>query len=160
MNCKQVEKKLSAFQDKTLPASTRLEVKIHLQNCPDCRRKLEELETVWQLLAEAETIDAAPFFWTRLAQRLADRQTAVQKHRQIFHSPRWSPVALLTLVLLAFSVFSGIYFGKTIFQKTAANQSAPVELNESELSAFNSYAEYSGENISEVYVSLLSENVK
>lgn len=158
MNCKQVEKKLSAFQDKTLPAGEMLKVENHLKNCPVCLRIFEELKQAWQLLSDAETIKSAPFFWTRIAQKLTVNAAMPTKRRLVFHPAFWSPVSILTIVLLIFSFFSGIYFGKTIFQKITTYQQMPGDENLSEQSTINTFDDYTSENISEVYVSIISEN--
>ena len=160
MNCKYVEKKLSAFQDNSMPVREMLAVEKHLKSCSGCLRKYEELLQAWELLSEVESFNSAPFFWTRIAQQLADKKSVSTKRRLFFYPIQWSPVSILTIVLLVFALFTGIYFGKTIFQQTTSNQHIISEENFSELSTINAFDDYTSESLSEVYVSIISENTE
>lgn len=156
MNCKAVKNKLSAYQDKQLPESQRLLMQEHLKECQQCSFALENLNSVWDELDQVETFESAPFFWTRLSQKINEQKQPVRK--SIFNPLQWIPVPILTTAVLILAFFIGIYFGRTIFQQSMNNQQTTIEQEMNELLSINSLDEYTGESLSDAYVSLISDN--
>ncbi|MDZ7342502.1 MAG: zf-HC2 domain-containing protein, partial [candidate division KSB1 bacterium] len=70
MNCQQVQKRLSAFQDGELPASMMTAIAQHLKRCEGCSQSLTELQVLWDTLGQVDRIDQAPYFWAHVSQRL------------------------------------------------------------------------------------------
>ncbi len=63
MRCRNVQKKLSAYQDRELKPREQEEVSRHLLDCQSCREQYEKLERVWQTLGELEEIRPDPWFY-------------------------------------------------------------------------------------------------
>ena len=74
MKCKLARKLLSPYLDGELEPSAKNSLLNHLRICPPCRRELEELETVGQVLRCLPELTPAPGFRTQLRERLAREQ--------------------------------------------------------------------------------------
>lgn len=62
MDCAEVSRKLSPFQDNELRADVRAVVEEHLSGCEKCRRELEELVTITMELSTAGDIEPTANF--------------------------------------------------------------------------------------------------
>ena len=154
MNCKKIKTKLSAFQDRKLPEKEMLEIKNHLKICSECQQSFAELDFTWETLGQVEKFDAAPFFWTRLSQRINDSE-----NKKPFINPlQWFPVPVLSTVFVIFAFIIGVYFGKTIFHQSTSINQTTIEQEVNGFLTVNSLDEYTGESLSDAYVSLISEN--
>lgn len=154
MNCREIKNKLSAFQDRNLPDQEMLEIKNHLEICPKCFQSLAELDFTWEVLDQVEKFESAPFFWTRLSQRINERES-----RKSSISPLlWFPIPVVTTVFLIFAFIIGVYFGKTIFHQSMSIQQTTIEQEVNDLMTINSLDEYTGESLSDAYVSLISDD--
>ena len=158
MNCKEIKTKLSAYQDKEIAQPEKIKIKEHLKSCSDCSNTLEELNFAWQVLGQIETIDSAPFFWTRLSQRIEKEEQKFSKRKFIKNPLRLIPATVVTVSLLIFGLMTGFYLGKTISQQFITSHRSTIEQDEGEILAINSFDEYTGESVSDVYVSLMSDN--
>ncbi len=156
MNCKNIQKKLSAYQDKELSEKEMATIEQHLATCSECSQILIEMKDTWKELETVEKFDAAPFFWTRLSGRLDTVDNAVP--RNVFNPLQWIPASVAAALVLVFALYTGIYLGKTIFQHSTETRRASIEDEISELFTIYSIEEYTGESISDAYVSLISEN--
>jgi predicted anti-sigma-YlaC factor YlaD len=110
MNCRQIRKKLSAFQDGELSAGERTQVSTHLCNCPSCRSVYAELEDVWQSLNMINEIEPSPGFNRNLYWKI--HAPADQCQKQWF--PRfWQlfPANVFTVVLLLTGLVLGAFLG-------------------------------------------------
>ncbi len=156
MNCKEIKNKLFVYQDKMLPEKQRLEIENHLKTCSECFKSFAELDFTWEVLGQVEKFESAPFFWTRLSQRINERET-----RKSFINPlNWFPIPVVTAAFLIFAFFIGVYFGKTIFQQSTSLQQITIEQEVNGFLTTNSLDEYTGESLPDVYVSLISENMQ
>jgi predicted anti-sigma-YlaC factor YlaD len=72
MNCKSVKENLVSFLEDDLPKLQRKEMEDHLKFCPHCSRLLEEFSRVWETWGGEKRLQASPYFWTRLRQRIVD----------------------------------------------------------------------------------------
>ena len=154
MNCREIKNKLSAYQDKKLPEGEMLEIENHLKMCSDCHQNFAELDFTWDVLGQVEKFESAPFFWTRLSQRINERET-----RKSFVNPlQWFPIPVVTTAFLIFAFLIGVYFGKTIFHQSTSIQQTTIEQEVNGFLTINSLDEYTGESLSDAYVALMSDN--
>ena len=72
MNCKKVKKSVVPFLENELPEEQRVEMENHIKICPGCSHLLEEFSQLWGALEHREKIQASPYFWTRLKQRIIE----------------------------------------------------------------------------------------
>jgi len=99
---------LTAYHDGELDARRRQQVEAHLPECAECRRELEALQALRQVLA-SEPVPAArttpEAFWRGVQTQLPERPAAAA-HRKLTAAPvgtsqmllRWSPGILLLLL--------------------------------------------------------------
>jgi anti-sigma factor RsiW len=70
MKCRQVQERLSAFQDGELNSRERERLSDHLEGCPACRECYEEMEKVWQALGDLKEILPEPGFYGQLVKKI------------------------------------------------------------------------------------------
>ena len=158
MNCREVKRKLSAYQDKELSASRMTEIADHLQICPDCSRSFQEMNQVWDLLTHVESIENAPFFWTRLSRHL-NRETEKRSLRhEVLNPAQWLTRPIFATVILTVGLILGIYFGKSIYHQTTPTQSITAEQELDQYYSFNTFDDFPKESIADIYVTLISDN--
>jgi predicted anti-sigma-YlaC factor YlaD len=103
VNCKSTGKKLIFFLDNSLNPEETVLVAAHLEQCPECRAKLEFLK---EILAQADiekTTEVNPFLFTRIQSRL--EQVKEHKTKRILQ-----PLAIS--VALVIGILSGILLGQ------------------------------------------------
>ena len=113
MNCRRIQKKLTAFQDGELNADERLLVSTHLQCCPSCRSVYADMEKVWQSLNAINEIEPSPRFERDLYWKI---HTSPNQHQQ-----QWFPWILklfptpaATIAILLIGVSLGAFLGNSI----------------------------------------------
>ena len=115
MKCRNVQKKLSAYQDNELETHEREQVKEHLLNCRTCREQYAELERVWQTLGGLEEIHPDPWFYRQIVRKIRE-----SRERRFFPSlqwiPRLLPAPVIVFILLVVGILTGTYLGKTLAQ--------------------------------------------
>ncbi len=128
MNCKEVQKRLSAHLDGELTPQLDRIVIAHLANCAGCSQIQAKLQIAYAWMAEEEPLAADPFMVTRVRAALTD-SAAVGK--------RWRP-SFFRLLLPA-SVAAGLALGMVLGQHlTAAWPAASTAAAESlEANLFN-----------------------
>lgn len=105
MECKAIQKKLSAYLDGELDVRTHETVSSHLAGCADCRQLAARLSQVYALLEQDETTPTNPFVWARVQARLS-APTAVRRTGRLQR--------LLAPVTVAAGLFLGITLGWSI----------------------------------------------
>jgi len=158
MNCRDVKRKLSAYQDNELPELQMNEIGSHLEHCPICSRALQEMSDVWELLSNVEPIESAPFFWTRLSQRMK-----AKKARQLGWKIRAMPIQrlsfpILTTFILILGFLIGMYLGENIYHHSVVPPSTMVDQELDQELSLNSFDDFPEESVAQIYVTLLSEN--
>ena len=74
MNCNNVRKKLSLYQDNELEYEKRKSVKAHLDTCNDCKNELYEMETMVSDLIKLETVPAPLNFEYKIMSQIYDKK--------------------------------------------------------------------------------------
>lgn len=98
MNCRDVEKWLSAFMDGELAPARKDAVASHLNACEACRSRLAEWEAVWRALDALPAAAPSPAFRSRLAARLHETRPAASGRLERF----LIPVSAAAVALLGF----------------------------------------------------------
>lgn len=113
MNCRRIQKKLTAFQDGELNANERVLVSTHLQSCPSCRSVYDDMEEVWQSLNMVNEIEPSPRFNRDLYWKI---HTSANQHQR-----EWFPWVLqlfpttaATIAILLIGVSLGAFLGNSI----------------------------------------------
>ena len=99
MDCKSTEKKLIFFIEHSLPREEAVLVAAHLEQCPECRAKLEFIKDILVQADIEKNTEVNPFLFTRIQGRLANAET--HKTKRILR-----PLAIA--IALVIGIFSGI----------------------------------------------------
>ena len=119
MKCRNVQKRLSAYQDGELWVEELDRIKVHLMDCPECRKQYEGFLHIWYVLGELPDIQPHPEFDLHLRKRIsqAGKKRFVPRLRPIFGILP-SPFAMVTLLLVG--LITGIYLGNILFEEGLA----------------------------------------
>ena len=113
MKCHNVQKKLSAYQDRELEPKVREQVRTHLLSCRACREKFAELERVWQTLEELQEIRPDPWFYRQLVRKVKEprERGSLPGLQWVFPILRTPTIAS---ILLAIAILTGTYLGNIL----------------------------------------------
>ena len=117
MSCRNVRKRLSAYQDKELSPDEQARIEFHLQECPECSALYVEYKHTWEVLGDVPEIDPAPTFYLELRKKIAglnDRRF-ISRLRQVF---QFLPSPLATTALVLAGLVIGTYAGNFFFQES------------------------------------------
>jgi predicted anti-sigma-YlaC factor YlaD len=113
MRCRNVQKKLSAYQDKELDPGQQEQVKTHLLSCRACQEQYAEFERVWQTLGEFEEIHPDPWFYPQLIEKIKEPREGRSIPRL-----RWAwrllPAPVIASILLVIGLLAGTYLGNIL----------------------------------------------
>ncbi len=112
MDCKSTEKKLIFFIENALNPEDAVVVAAHLEQCPDCRSKMEFLKETLSRVNMEKTVEVNPFLFTRIQARL--EQTEKHETRRIL-----KPLAIAAALVMG--VFFGILLGQLTMTPNATN---------------------------------------
>jgi anti-sigma factor RsiW len=135
MKCRQVQKRLSAFQDGELNSRERERISDHLKSCSACREQYAEMEKVWRALGDLREILPEPGFYGELVKKINESTETrspmgFQWLFQFFSSP-WATSTLLIAGILLGTFFGNILVRSDLFpfqQEQAAHSQAAIEV--------------------------------
>lgn len=123
MNCESVRALLSAFYDRELPADRQLEVRAHVEDCPDCARRLLEFGQLSKLTTQLRNPNVPAETWPAIESALDD-----QKGRKVrvFAGglPRRSRFAIAASLILVASIAFVSYWMRRTSEPHAAMAAA------------------------------------
>lgn len=105
MDCKQIEKNILFYIDKELSITNNIAFNAHLNNCEHCKLLVENVSTTYQSYDIITENLENPYFYTRLKQKLENKNTRTP----YFVKRILQPVSLASLLLLG--IFTGIFIG-------------------------------------------------
>ena len=121
MNCELCRKELEAYREGKLPESTNLELKKHLDSCPECAAILHGEAMMDHIISHEKTVLSNPFLSTRVMAEIEKQEAAIP-------IPSWQralkPVLVMASIVAAITigVISGnLYYGPV-------TETVPVEL--------------------------------
>ncbi len=108
MTCREIEERLSALLDDTLPAEERRKVEEHLASCPSCARALADLRKTVGLVRDLEEVEPPPWLRQKIMTRV--REEAAPKKKGILRALFFPlhikvPVQAFAVVLIAVLAF-------------------------------------------------------
>jgi len=113
MKCHNIQKKLSAYQDRELEPREQEQVRSHLLSCRACHEQFAELERVWHTLRELEEIRPNPWFYPQLLRKINQpREQGLLPGLQRFFPLLRTPV--IASILLAVGILTGAYLGNIL----------------------------------------------
>ena len=113
MRCRNIHKKLSAYQDKELKPQEQEEVRRHLLSCRSCREQYEKLEEVWQTLGSLDEVLPDPWFYPQVARKIKEPRErgvlpTIERAFQLLRTPA------IASILLAVGILAGTYLGNIL----------------------------------------------
>ena len=110
MKCRNIQKKLSAYQDRELEPKEQEQVKSHLLNCQSCSEQFAQLERAWQTLGELKEIHPDPWFYSKVVRKIKEpHERGLSIGLQwVFQRVRTPAIAS---ILLAIGILAGAYLG-------------------------------------------------
>ena len=100
MNCRRIQKKLTAYQDGELGAREKEQVAAHLRCCPHCRHIYAEMEEAWGSLDSVHEMEASPDFYHRLSRKILAQDNRYRPRRFTWLWPKLlSPAGTCALIL-------------------------------------------------------------
>jgi predicted anti-sigma-YlaC factor YlaD len=113
MNCRNVQKKFSAYQDNQLKPLEQEEVRNHLLSCQTCCEQFSELERVWQTLGNFEEIRPDPWFYPQVVRKIKEprKRGLLPTLQHVFRLSR-APVAIS--IILIIGLLAGNYLGSIL----------------------------------------------
>jgi predicted anti-sigma-YlaC factor YlaD len=113
MKCRNIQKKLSAYQDMELEPREQEQVRSHLLSCRVCREQYAEFERVWQTLGGLEEIQPDPWFYRQIVRKIKE-----SREQRFFPGlqwiPRLLPARIIVSILLVVGILTGTYLGNIL----------------------------------------------
>ena len=135
MQCQDVIKKLSPYQDGELKPIEQEKVTKHLQNCRACLERYEEMERVWQTLGTAPEMDPEADFYRQVINKINEpheRHLLPSRQRILQLLSSSLTVCMLLIAGLLIGTFLGNFLSGSIlfpFQPNLAdNSTEPAEV--------------------------------
>jgi anti-sigma factor RsiW len=127
MRCKDIQKRLSAFQDGELGPRERDLIAGHLKECQSCQGELAKLERAWVALEGLPAIRPEPDFYRQVVRKINEsyEPRRFPRLKEVFQV--FSPLAACTLLVMGLLVgtFAGNYLagsGLISFQSPPAGK--------------------------------------
>lgn len=158
MDCRKIRRKLSAYQDGELADSQRDQIEQHLKQCSTCSLALQQLNQLWNLMDSVDTIKSAPYFWTRLSQRLQERSEPKAVWRPFFVPVQNLSFSLLVICLLVLGFAIGMFLGHNIYHHSQLTSAAAVDQELDQVFPMNSFEDFPEQSMAQAYVTMISEN--
>ncbi len=120
--CKNIRKKLSAFQDGEVNQTQKESIEIHLQNCRECKRKVTAMMHTYQYIDKLPQIEPDPMFTHNVMERI-NNTSLLDRFLNNFLRPLPVPAAMAAMVIIG--LLSGTLLGNLVTQ----NPLNPQELS-------------------------------
>ena len=115
MRCDEIQKKLTAYVDDELDPTSRAHVKLHLEQCPQCRTQLEETTKVLSLYKSIPEVKPQPGDVDRIMEALPFVSTSQKKQGLVSklgnwftlqnRVPRWASAAAALIIFVLIGAF-------------------------------------------------------
>ena len=136
MNCKEVEKILPQYIEKTLSDEESMRLKSHLNTCTQCSSLYNKLFKTLFLLKPKAEIQEQAFYYTRLKQKMENRyEENTSIINKLLSKKILQPAMYLASLMIA--VYIGILIGST-----SPNQNQFSDLNTEDKDYIRIFAEY------------------
>jgi len=123
MKCKIFHSDLIFYIDGDLPEARSKAIESHLKDCPECSAQYEYLKASLDVINTENDIEANPFFYTRVSERL--RNLDARKDQKVI-MPVYARVLqpAIFVVLLVIGTYTGISLGNVFEPEQEAANSA------------------------------------
>ncbi len=109
--CALIQRKLPDYPDGELSPFWKRQVAAHVEECPECRRELEELSAVVRLYQDHPLPDPGPAFWQEFERELHLKLAQVNQGPELAPRYRYLPHYLVGATALAGILALAVYLG-------------------------------------------------
>ncbi|MBC8438597.1 MAG: zf-HC2 domain-containing protein [Deltaproteobacteria bacterium] len=120
--CKDIRKKISAFQDGEVNQAQKESIEIHLQNCRECKKEFEAMMLTYQSIDKLPQIEHGPMF-TQQVMAGINKTSWLDRFLNNILRPLPVPAAMTAMVMIG--LLSGALLGNLVIQ----DQLNPLELS-------------------------------
>ena len=160
MKCKKVRKNFLIFLDRELSDKRSIKIRNHLNGCTDCLKQMQFLSKVWSGEGELERIEASPYLWNKLSQRIAEYEDSRNLFSAFFETIARYAVPATATVVVSVGILIGIYLGSFPNSQNSESSSQSSVVTDKERFAQSSYldsfADLPPESLGGIYVALES----
>ncbi len=114
MDCNLINLKLFAYAENILSIDEKSMVEEHLNFCPNCMKIANILTDSIKIIDRQKSVEANPFIYTRIAQKLKSSET------ENYYSRILKPVLVSIIILI--SLYGGIRIGNIYMDSNSTNQ--------------------------------------
>lgn len=133
MDCKQINKKLIFYIEKSLSDFEMQEIKSHIKKCDSCKQLSAILESSLNVIDEEKKVTTNPFLHTRVMQQIENRKEKTSFAHQ-FSIKRVLQPAFYSIILIV-----GIGFGVTLGNLATSQSSNTLANSDFEEIYFNDF---------------------
>lgn len=133
MECKTIQKKLSAFKDKELNVELSREIEKHLESCFACKTVFQQIKDVDGFLNVQTEVRANPYFLTKVRAKIGETKSAKPAFTGKLLFPAYIAAGLL------FGAFLGITAGKAVMTPSPLQNSAELGNYYAKADVFNTF---------------------
>ena len=119
--CKDIRKKLSAFQDGEVNQAQKESIEIHLQSCRECKKEIAAMMHTYQSIDKLPQIEPDPMFTQQVMERI-NNTSLLDRFLNNVLRPLPVPAAMTAMVIIG--LLSGTLLGNLVIQ----NQLNPHKL--------------------------------
>lgn len=117
MKCNQVQKKMSAYLDNELTDKESRSIAEHLNQCPDCQKEYNLLDSQEKYLATLTQVEPSTNFRTKFWSRAKlNEQTEKLNIPKRIVSWDWFPIPVMSL-LVTIIIFASVTFSVNVYAK-------------------------------------------
>lgn len=108
MHCEQFRELISAYIERSIASPLAAKMDEHAARCASCRADLEDVQRLWQMMAEAKRVEPPAFLHSRIMQEVYASVPATPALRwwELAWRPRFAFAAAAVLVVLALVMWS------------------------------------------------------
>ena len=139
MRCEEIQKKLTAYVDDELDPTSRVYVKLHLEQCPQCRAQLEETTKMLSLYKSIPELKPQPKDIERIMEAIPFARSHQKKTGLVSklgnwftlqnRVPRWASAAAALIIFVLIGTF---VFRPFVLQKKALTEKSATVYTYSE----------------------------
>ncbi len=106
-----VRERLILYLDGDLPEGVAKEIAGHLSSCPECTRRRDLLQSVWEREEFRERPAPSPFLWTRLEARIREYENRSAVSKRLSWTARYVLLHPVSVAASIVALVVGIYLG-------------------------------------------------
>jgi anti-sigma factor RsiW len=159
MDCREIKKRLSPYQDGELPEEESTMIAYHIASCPDCAQELRTLQTTSLLLKGDTEVEPSPDFLSQVVNRVSRED----ERYLFFRKPYWPLNSLPTSARLTIGLILAIFIGVGLGSITSPDERGTVIVQKQErnaviAAALENFQSVHPQSLTQAYINLTSSS--